>query len=271
MDSGKRAAAKMRKVSSEPTVHAQGGSGITQALLREACAAQYPRLPSTTPAPTLLMVLRPMLQAGRLPACLHGLAGNGVWLLSLNLKEVERAVRDLAALAPCTCTCRSDMSSDAHQAAQRPPGGQQPDQAHHASVCYVVVHWPWASAAWRQLCLTLAHLACRHLTLQQQQASAQASCPAAACLAPPAGMSDGCHALDITLCQTCDAGEVAWAQRATIARVQPASWGGHVSWLGGTTMAVCQVPLLACAVRLWCHWQGVALKAQDQRLLADAW
>ena len=28
MDSGKRAAAKMRKVSSEPTSHAQGGSGI---------------------------------------------------------------------------------------------------------------------------------------------------------------------------------------------------------------------------------------------------
>ena len=180
-----------------------------------------------------------MLQAGRLPACLHGLAGNGVWLLSLDLKEVERAVRDLGALPPCTCTCRSDVSLATHQAAQRPPGSQQPDLAQRASLCHVVVHWPWASAPWKQLCLTLAHLACGNLTLQQQQAR-QASCPAAACLAPPAGMHDGCRALNVTSCQTSGAGEVTWAQWAAIARVQPASRGGHVPWAGAMTMALCK-------------------------------
>lgn len=98
-----------------------------------------------------------MLQAGRLPACLHGLAGNGVWLLSLNLKEVERAVRDLRALPPCTCTRRSDLTLEAIQLLKGHQGSQQPELAHHASLCHVVLRWPWASAARKQLCLTLAH------------------------------------------------------------------------------------------------------------------
>ena len=110
----------------------------------QVCAAYSPRVSSVSagsaqwmtnrPLQSLLTPLCPMLQAGRLPACLHGLAGNGVWLLSLDLKEVERAVRDLGPLSPGTCTCRSDLSLVAHQAAHRPPSSQQSDLVHNASL-----------------------------------------------------------------------------------------------------------------------------------------
>ena len=236
-------------VASEQQPRCARSAQIRPAMLRVALASIKPPspegqtdicradcLPSTSSAPSLLIVLCPMLQAGRLPACLHGLAGNGVWLLSLDLKAVERAVRDLGALPPCTCTCRSDVCLDAHKAAHRLSGSQQPDLAHHSSVCHVAMRWPWASAARKQLRLTLAYLACSNLALQQQQASAQASCLAAACLAPPAG----CRALDVTSCQTSGAGEVTRAQRAAIARVQPAGRGGHVPWPGAVTMALCK-------------------------------
>ena len=158
-----------------------------------------------------------MLQAGRLPACLHGLAGNGVWLLSLDLKEVERAVRDLGALPPGTCTCSTDLSLAAHQAAHRPPSSQQSDLVHNASLYALAMGFCTLEAA-------VPHPDTSGLrqphTAAAAAAAGQCSDILSGCSLPfstPAAVHDGCRALNITSCPPCGAGEITWAQRAAIA------------------------------------------------------
>ena len=56
VDSGKRAAAKMRKVSSEPISHVQGGSGVTETLLCSSEGLQDCAAHDRRASPALLVV-----------------------------------------------------------------------------------------------------------------------------------------------------------------------------------------------------------------------